>query len=413
MPEYKVGDRVRIIANTYHHGFRIGEIVRLVKSDIPGQGANWCGNRVGSPRYLLECDFELVERAVLTDGKIQCCNCGECFDECYDHDGEWYCEDCESECFVCCEHCSGFVDRDGALGISGNYYCNAICANNDSWYCCENCQEWHNADDLDEDGYCAGCRQEHDNGLIKEYDWQPREFVFDKMPWENTIYLGIELEVECPSSSRERSAEKVMAWLEKHNVQDRVYIKEDGSLRNGFELVFMPSTLQAIHKRFPMREFLGYLNKIGLKCENNCGLHVHISRKKLTARDLWAGKLFFYKCQGHLLRFSCRNGTGYCKFDTAIPVNGMKQENGRYSAFNTSATTNTVEIRVFSGTLEYERFLASLQMSDLFAEYIQQASVTYLKRDNGFGCWANFLGYAKKSRKYGQFLAYCNKKGIV
>lgn len=390
----------------------------------------------------------------------QCFECENEFttDNLFLHDGKLYCQDCESEKFCVCEKCEEFSSVDDSIEIDGHWFCCQRCANRayfyecadcDTWFnsnqesygentggecvcesCyeqygrCERCEEIFNSDDLeyiDGNNYCEHCENSiRHNRIIRKYDYNPPRFLFDKMPWENTIFLGIELEVECRSNmDNEDMASKVIKWLEKNNVQDRVYIKEDGSLNNGFEIVFMPSTLQALHKRFPMRKFLAYLKKLGLSSHEHgtCGLHVHVSRSKLTARDLWAGKLFFFKCRSQLVKFSGREdseeGLNYCKFDSLIPRDGISQDYGRYSAFNTSASRHTVELRLFRGTLQYPQFQASLQFSDLFTEFIQQASVVFLKTKTSEVIWGELLRFAKSKRKYGQFLKYIKQKGII
>lgn len=229
------------------------------------------------------------------------------------------------------------------------------------------------------------------------------------------MYLGIELEVEAGQYKAHDKPVLVMAWLEKHGHSDKVYIKEDSSLSNGFEIVFHPITLQALHKLFPMKLFLAYLQSIKLTSHKNgtCGLHVHLSRKKLKDSDIYKGKMFFYKCSEYLKKFSARNKFNYCKFDEAMPSSWNDQEFGKYSAFNSCASPSTVELRLFRGTLIYDRFLASIQFSDLFGEYIQKVSMSHLRTDKNVFIWQSFIDFAKRSNRYSQFIKYVIKKGII
>ncbi len=469
--KYKAGDRVRIVNDRGGHCFDIGEIITLVHSTHSQQP--WRGNSLDiSCNWLYEDNFVLVKAAKTTatkavpdtdtsDTDTPQCTCSNCSSDCTDEhvtiDGEVYCYDCESELFAVCEYdrCGERVAIDEAIHTQNAYFCCRTCANNAGWYKCNDCSEWLYQDDAYNDNngdticqscyddnytccegcsetihnddsyynestgyaYCDSCWQDEDDAIIKYYSYKPSTYLYAKMPWENTMYLGIELEVECGSKKAQEQAQKVLAWLEGKNVQDRVYIKEDSSLENGFEIVFMPATLQAIHKKFPMRDFLVYLKKIGLTSyeEGSCGLHVHLSKSKMTDRDLWAGKIFFYQCQSQILKFSGRasDRVNYCKFDQYMPKNGKQQENGRYSAFNSYGSANTCEIRVFRGTLAYDRFLASLQFSDLFGEYIQQVSVTFLKNKPKTVIWQDFIAYAGRKNKYSQLVKYVKKNNIV
>lgn len=417
------------------------------------------GFRVESKYFKLVQPKKLVQ---IIDNKTQCCTCEECFEEVDIVDDEAYCFDCRVDKFIICEECGEYHPIEDCIVAQDHYFCGIECANEKDYFKCKDCNIWTKGDryrdnhgnficedcssnyyicdvcsttvhsrDIyynvsSDENFCPDCCREHvfaSNEIIKKYDFKPRQFVYDKMAWENTIYLGIELEVES-SNDRDGDADKVNKWLVKNGLDKRVYIKEDGSLDYGFEIVIHPTTLQALHNNFPMKKFLEYLSKIGLESHEpgTCGLHVHISKEslptskkkwRLTNHHLLAGKLFFYKCEKYISTFSGRDDFEYCKFDDDMPTSGSSQQCGRYSAFNTSTLCPTVEIRVFRGTLDYERFLASLQFSDCFANYIQKTSVAYLKKASGADIWASFLDYAKKHSLYGQFLKYVKKEGIV
>lgn len=445
MNKFKVWDRVKIISNSNGHGFCIGEIVTLVSSGLMIN--KFAGNSAEPPNYLQERDFELVAPKIPST-TTTCSNCSCSDQELQDIDGESYCSECVSELFIVCEQCSEYHSIDNALVACDRWYCSESCANRDGYNQCRDCSDWHITDNgydrrcescsqeyttcedcgrtvhnddmhYDDDAdeyYCDSCHRQSSR-LIKSSGYAPSEFLYAKMPWENTTYLGIELEVET-SNNREGKAEKLVAWLTKHKLHDRVYIKEDGSLDNGFEIVFHPSTLQAIHKKFPMRAFLSYCSKIGLKSfeEGTCGLHVHLSKQDMTPRALWAGKLLFWRCRTQLIAFSGRedsdHGLNYCKFDRRMPEKDNKQEFGRYCAFNISASMETVELRLFRGTLDYKRFLASLQFSDAFGEYIKEVSVVFIKSKSAQVVWSTFLAWCSSKRRYGQFLAYVRKNKI-
>lgn len=418
----------------------------------------------GDPFQLLDVPASEPSRINYKDKNVQityacsCCN-NLVTDKLTATNDGYVCQSCYDDNYFTCGNCSEIHHYDDC--VWGNTaYCSKDCANRRGWYECADCHTWTNrnyTNDNDDiicnnccDNYtscescdcilhtansyyressqqtlCQECYDENqDDTIIKNYEYKPASFLYSKMPWENTQYLGIELEVECPSDAvREDKAGLVLQWLEGRDLEKMVYIKADSSLDNGFEVVFMPMTLQAIHKKFPMKEFLDELVRLGLTSHNKgtCGLHVHISKKKMTSTDLYKGKLFFYRCQYWLKKFSART-TGnmnkdsafhYCKFDSTIPENGTDNPYGHFSAINTSASCNTLEIRIFRGTIRYPRLLASLQFSDLFGEYIQSVGIGYMKNTGNADIWNDFIRYAKKSNKYNQFLKYVIKKGWV
>lgn len=402
------------------------------------------------------------EAEEVEEGQRCCYGCGEIHDEddMREVDGDWYCQDCFNEDYSICERCDSVVSNDDLVcPDNGGVYCCDDCAEADGHYRCNDCNSWINSrrdgrynddegnticircyennygtcysceetfhnDDLtyDEDEgeyYCDSCNsRQATERVIKQYSFKPSKYLYKKLAWENTVYMGIELEVECyESADRVEKAKEVQEWLASKNLQDLVYIKDDGSLDNGFEIVFHPMTLQYIHKSFPMKAFLEFLKSINLTSHDSghCGLHVHLSRKRMSDRHIYNGKLFFYKCQSFLKKLSRRAGKyDYCKFDSQIPTHPFEQEAGRYSAFNSCASTNTVEVRIFRGTLKYKSFISTLQFCDCFAGYIQETSTVYLTRKSSSAdIWHGFIDYAKRKNRYSQFVKYVLTEAII
>jgi hypothetical protein len=123
--------------------------------------------------------------------------------------------------------------------------------------------------------------------------------------------------------------------------------------------------------------------------------------------------MFFYKAGYYLKKLSKRTKFDYCHFDSRKPIDGHSQEFGRYSAFNTCASENTVEIRIFRGTIDYKRFLASLQFADAFANYIPARSYAFMSSHTSGEIWTDFIDFLKKTSQYNQLLKHILKRGIV
>ena len=92
------------------------------------------------------------------------------------------------------------------------------------------------------------------------------------------------------------------------------YVKSDGSLNDGFELVTHPCTLETHLQQVPWRETLEALRGMGYRSHapGTCGLHVHVSRKAL-GKDVYEqeetiAKLLyiFERFWQEILRFSRR-----------------------------------------------------------------------------------------------------------
>lgn len=83
--------------------------------------------------------------------------------------------------------------------------------------------------------YCEPCFEDFDDE-IEEYSYKPEPIFYGK----GKRYLGVELEVDNGGKvdSNAESIKEVANYHEEH-----VYIKSDGSLDDGFEIVSHPMTL--------------------------------------------------------------------------------------------------------------------------------------------------------------------------
>ena len=138
----------------------------------------------------------------------------------------------------------------------------------------------------------------------------------------------------------------------------------DGSLNAeyGIEIVFAPMSELSWRARYSrIYQFLKSLQALGCSSHDNgkCGLHVHISRalkpekQKSQENNL---KSLVYKNEEFFKLLSRRNNYEYCRFPSAENF----RRNQHYQAVNIE-NDNTIEIRFFRGTLNYESFLASLE----------------------------------------------------
>jgi hypothetical protein len=303
----------------------------------------------------------------------------------------------ESDYFMC-NACESQTNYDDSGWYNGDRYCSNCIENN--VYNCGDCdvERW--------DGDDHECEYDDDNSLIHDYSYKPSPFFFGA----GSYHFGFELEVEARNSSRYEGASVVQDAL-----GGRVYMKEDGSLSDGFEIVTHPHTLENYHKEFNWG-FLDRLKDDGFRSWNtsSCGLHVHVSRTAFGKGDPWemgmsqpkrsrlilsrqAHELRFMKLiydnQRQVERISGRTSTRYASFgDKGNLVQKVKygnQENGRFSAVNTE-NSDTIEVRVFKGSLRKERVLSAIEFVHASVEYTRDIKVT---SENRALSWIKFTGY--------------------
>jgi hypothetical protein len=369
------------------------------------------------------------------DEKIACCT--ECDASFYkevlvvSEDGDYFCNHCYSENFTFCTSCECEINRnsdDIRTGADDNYYCSECF--NERFGICEDCGEVFYTDDLrtrESDGYCfcegCYCEDEEAGGerLVHDYSYRPSpEFKKSKWEKENTedskssLFMGLELEVQRSSTEKEASS-KLVSFLRKEKVEKHYYLKHDGSVPNGFEIVTHPFTLSYAHKKMKLNKILKWMKEQKFTSEESgqCGLHVHISKNFFEDLEITKMRLFFKENENKLKEFSGRKGVGenYCRFETISTKDILNDssQSGRYWALNLNSSTDTVEIRMFRGTLNAERITAILQFVEALSYFVKVVGVTSLiigEREYKKNSWKMFIDWAKEQEKYQTMLKH-------
>lgn len=240
------------------------------------------------------------------------------------------------------------------------------------------------------DDGCVHCMKE----LSKIHNYSTRvpsllKFKATKVK-PSTLYLGTELEYESTDGNQTKDAVFANKSLRNHAI-----LKSDGSIRNGFEIVTCPATLDIHLVEF--KKFFGELKeKSKLHGDSNTGMHVHISRKPLSM--LTIGKMtaflndsknknFIESIAGRKLNHFCNQST---ERTVSFPLVFGKGE--RYNTLNLN-NDETVEIRIFSTPETYEDFAYKLEFSEALAVYCSPCnanhSVANLLKHSNFQAWVN------------------------
>lgn len=403
-----------------------------------------------------------------------CEDCGEIVDK-YGWDSHfvsgrgWYCEECFDERFVVCEHCGEAVERDDAFWINreevyvcdncyDEYYvecgrCGDVINRNDSYGVyvdgdrdqmeswCEHCAEYHSwtceecgerfSDDVydDEEGTCDRCRNSRPQfKLISDawiarrgvqgYSWKPDPLMCvtpnEIEGAEKRIYYGFELEVDKAPAEIDRNDYANMV----NDNSGYTYVKRDGSLSNGMEIVSHPATIDYhMSKKDTWEMIFNELLSAGFTSHDakTCGLHVHISLHAMEEMNpLAVSNMLFLMDHfwDKLVRFSRRTESQlnqwarrYSQFhgDYKEWKRQAKDYQDRYYALNLQ-NRHTVEIRMFRGTLNLETFMATLQFVHLLT--MRCVEITSLSRLQSI-TWEELI-----ESDYPELNAYLLKRGL-
>jgi hypothetical protein len=208
----------------------------------------------------------------------------------------------------------------------------------------------------------------------------------------------MEIEVEAESYDQRRdAAQYAYNRLEVEN--SLAYLKNDGSLNCGFEVVTHPMTYDFFANE--AEEFWDTIDK--LKTDFNmkswatrtCGLHIHISRSGFTnpphlhrfLRLVYSNPDFYQLMAG-------RSASSWAKFDDVMSYDGQNQKwtrsykgktadptttsTDRYSAINTNNRA-TVEMRIFKGSINTTNVRGALGLAHASVEYTRTMTIQEVK----------------------------------
>jgi hypothetical protein len=310
---------------------------------------------------------------ILCDHCASCCDdCGEIVDNDSINDtayGDRICDDCRENYYFSCDFCEGLVHSDDINSIDGgnSYYCRGCTENRAYW--CNACDDYHRDHyNCPEDDYPT------DRGLIKSYSYKP-EPVFYSDGVNQKLFFGLELEIESTSGNYAEGAQLVTDRL-----GDFVYLKEDGSLNHGFEIVTHPFDYEHYRSNFNFG-FLADLRALGFRSwdSKTCGLHIHISKTGfISGGHIWRFSNLILNNLPQWVKIAGRNSERWASFDKgANKIAGIlkgKEYPERYVAVNMS-NDKTIEVRIFRGSLNERRVCAAIESIHAAVVYTKNLSV--------------------------------------
>ena len=313
-------------------------------------------------------------------------------DNCNSVSGQTWCDDCRMDGAFWCSRCDEFYssNRVGSHYFEGDDYCEDCIGEVAEW--CENCDEW-------EESSCDGSIP-----FIHDYSYKPTP-NFIGTP-KHGLYLGWELEADAPSRNREEAAEFAAPILE-----GLAYLKQDGSVPNGIEIVTHPiahskvreldvywDTIEKLRTDYGMRSW--DVNAF------ECGLHIHLSRAGFSGgahihrflRLIYGNAEMMARFAGRTTRYATFQdvwkfdefGKPYRTFSDKMKGRGGE----RNSAVNTYPDY-TIELRFFRGTMRKEGILACLDLAQAGVEYTRELRA----KDVMMGAldWEHFYDYVERN----------------
>lgn len=323
--------------------------------------------------------------------------------------------------YYVCEDCSALEYEDNCTwAYNGDrVICESCCGRNYHW---SDYRDTYIHDDDEDD--------DNDNGLIGEYHSSSDRL--DHIPTihdqhKNPIYLGLELEMETTDGAdRYSKAEQLLDAIGRYSngTSSHQYclLENDGSLDDGFEMVSAWTGLDVHAKQleFFKQPFRGMRSHD----TRTCGLHIHICKTGMTMAHASKLILFINESGNQKLikAIARRENPDYAKIKNKRAdyrwLKNAKQRDGikyqlmqlnedRYEALNFK-NPNTIEFRMFRGTLKYETIMACLEFTYASWHFARDTGISNLSTDD-------FLAYISKPAqlKTTKFLrSYLQEKGF-
>ncbi len=346
---------------------------------------------------------DLIEKysKVFALPKFVCTSCGNEFyrEQLSPFDGELLCPSCLSNQTVYCSCCDRRIWTDDNMGTDAQPLCQDCF--DDHFERCTACNALIRRGDAffrGDDPYCETCYHSVcDRDAIHDYYYKPTPIFYG----DGNRFFGVELEIDGAGEDSDNAAEILHIANAEHPL---AYCKHDGSLDEGFEIVTHPMTLDFHLRSIPWEQIVEEAKKLGYTSHQagTCGLHVHVNRAAFgnseSAQDAAIARtlFFFEKFWDELLKFSRRTQHQLDQWAARYGYKDQPQEildhaksgrhAGRYTAVNLT-NADTVEFRMFRGTLKYNTLIATLELLDCIID----AAIYLTDNDLKAMSWSSFV----------------------
>lgn len=310
-------------------------------------------------------------------------------------EGDNICEGCYENNFFTCENCDN---------VFNSRYSHLIYDRDASW--CTGCSEdeatWCDYHDSFEQDLCDNNYHESDNERWNNPDYEGifpwsfkparPDFFLGSLDSDNQkLTFGFELEIESESCTWSEGIKIIKDCL-----GDFVYMKGDGSLNDGYEIVSYPFSFNYYQEGIDFG-FLKQLKDIGYRSwtPETCGFHIHIGRTGFeSAGHIWKFANLILQNPNSWQKLAGRSGERWATFsmqhNQVMKVLKGELNPERYVAVN-MCNAETIEVRFFRGSLNETRIRSAIESIYLAIEYTRTLSVHEI--NNGGLSFEHFVNY--------------------
>lgn len=275
---------------------------------------------------------------------------------------------------------------------------------------CVHCEEKYPESDLisiNKKLVCHKCFSKAEKDIARDHRYRPEFKKFSCSSEKNPLLIGFEVEVE----SENTESEDIIFEIKLRKLDNFLYTKWDGSLSDGCEIVSQPFSYRYFNSCLfeKLCDFFLYLSKnFSAYKKQTAGIHFHLSRNFFSPEDLAKLRIFFAANSFPIKILSARINPvkirRYCCFEKLDAESFVEQIRlspscfPRYSALNLS-NKDTIEIRIFSGTTNFQYFLAYLDFSYSLSKFIKKCSLEKMT-SNPNRYWKKYIDFLDEIEFY-------------
>ena len=223
-------------------------------------------------------------------------------------------------------------------------------------------------------------------------DYKPNPIFEKELEREHVTHIGAELEIQ--GTKYKYFIEEMDNTFKNHEF----YLKDDCSLEEdyGVEIVSQPMLMyNAINK---WQIVFDLLNKYNMNDTCDCGLHFHLDRISLNERQIRNMDYIVNNFVNSIFKWGGRNIDGH-EYATSIHKDitewGHRTfRDDKFNAFN--FCSNTIELRCFDSTFNFNRFKDIMIRVYAFVEYTNIHKFDYFANMTDSDFWNKFSNYVTK-----------------
>ena len=211
----------------------------------------------------------------------------------------------------------------------------------------------------------------------------------------SSVLFGIEVEVHV---TQNQSRDTAISELHRLVGPGYYVTKPDGSVANGFEIVTRPDSMDTHREEwyqiFEAIERSSFLKSYLRSCDSPracCGIHCHVDKSMLGQLQLAKLNMFVNhpNNRAFMVKVAGRDSNSYTSFQDSVTIKDgarlkISTSPQRYVALN--VCRNTVEFRMFRGTLNPKDFYRNLDFLESVVEWtgLSNSSILDTTRVQGF-----------------------------